>query len=109
MMLSENYRWNLISQFVKTKGLLSHQIETFDEFVENGISRVIHECDINLKTKDALCRYTFDEVYIPNPCIIKEDRSMRVMYPNEARHSDLTYSSPLFVNIKEQITHDTGR
>ena len=107
-MLSENYRWNLISQFVKTKGLLSHQNETFDEFIENGISRVIHECDINLKTKDALCRYTFDEVYIPNPCIIKEDRSMRVMYPNEARHSDLTYSSPLFVNIKEQITHDTG-
>ena len=49
-MLSENYRWNLISQFVKTKGLLSHQIETFDEFIENGISRVIHECDINLKT-----------------------------------------------------------
>ena len=61
-MLSENYRWNLISQFVKTKGLLSHQNETFDEFIENGISRVIHECDINLKKKDALCRYTFDEV-----------------------------------------------
>lgn len=107
-MLSENYRWNLISEFVKTKGLLSHQIETFDEFVENGISRVINECDINLKTKDAAFRYTFDEVHIPNPCIIKEDRSTRVMYPNEARHSDLTYASPLFVNIKEEVTNAEG-
>lgn len=105
-MLSENYRWNLISKFVETKGLLSHQIETFDEFIENGLQRVINECDINLKTKETTCRYTFDEVYIPNPCVIKEDRGMRTMYPNEARHSDLTYASPLFVNIKEEIINN---
>jgi len=102
-MLSENYRWNLISEYVKKKTLLSHQINTFDEFIHDGISRVINECDINLKTKDFTCKYSFDEVHIPPPCIIKEDRSTRMMYPNEARHSDLTYSSPLFVNIKEEI------
>jgi DNA-directed RNA polymerase II subunit RPB2 len=107
-MLSENYRWNLISEYVKKKTLLSHQINTFDEFIHDGISRVINECDINLKTKDFTCKYSFDEVHIPPPCIIKEDRSTRMMYPNEARHSDLTYSSPLFVNIKEEIINENG-
>lgn len=107
-MLSENYRWNLIDEYVKKKTLLSHQIDTFDEFIHDGISRVINECDINLKTKDFTCKYSFDEVHIPSPCIIKEDRSTRTMYPNEARHSDLTYSSPLFVNIKEEIITENG-
>ena len=107
-MLSENYRWNLIAEYAKKKTFLSHQIDTFDEFIQDGINRVINECDINLKTKDFSCKYSFDEVYIPPPCIIKEDRSMRLMYPNEARHSDLTYSSPLFVNVKEEITNENG-
>ena len=107
-MLSENYRWNLIAEYAKKKTLLSHQIETFDEFIQDGISRVINECDINLKTKDFCCKYSFDEVHIPPPCIIKEDRSTRLMFPNEARHSDLTYSSPLFVNIKEEIINESG-
>lgn len=107
-MLSENYRWNLINEYVKKKTLISHQIDTFDEFINNGISRVIEESDINVKTKDFSGRYSFSEVYIPNPSIIKEDRSTRVMFPNEARQSDLTYSSPLFVNIKEEIVNDAG-
>ena len=107
-MLSENKRWNLIDEYSKKKTFLSHQIDTFDEFIHDGINRVINECDINLKTKDFACKYSFDEVYIPSPCIIKEDRSVRLMYPNEARHSDLTYSSPLFVNIKEEIINETG-
>ena len=107
-MLSENYRWNLIAEFVKKKTLLSHQIDTFNDFIEDGINRVINECDINLKTKDFSCKYSFDEVYIPNPTIIKEDRTTRLMYPNEARHSDLTYASPLFVNIKEEIINQSG-
>jgi len=107
-MLSENYRWNLISEFVKKKTLLSHQIDTFNDFIEDGINRVINECDINLKTKDFTCKYSFDEVYIPHPTIIKEDRTTRLMYPNEARHSDLTYSSPLFVNVNEEIINQNG-
>ena len=107
-MLSENKRWNLIDEYSKKKTFLSHQIDTFDEFIHDGINRVINECDINLKTKDFSCKYSFDEVYIPSPCIIKEDRSVRLMYPNEARHSDLTYSSPLFVNIKEEIINENG-
>jgi len=107
-MLSENYRWNLVNDFVKRKTLVSHQIDTFDEFISGGINRVINECDINLNMKEFTCKYSFDEAYIPNPCIIKEDRSMRDMYPHEARQSDLTYSSPLFVNIREEITNESG-
>ena len=50
-MLSENYKWNLINDYVKKKSLISHQIDTFNDYLNNGIQRVIEECDINIVGK----------------------------------------------------------
>ena len=48
-------------------------------------------------------KYTvsFGDVYIPNPTILEEDRKVRKIFPSEARQKDLTYDSPIFVDIKE--------
>ena len=104
----ENYKWNLVNEYYKTKSLISHQVETFDDYIKNGIERVINECEIHLKTKDFKCYYSFNEVFIPKPIIIKEDRTVRVMYPSEARQSDLTYDVPIFVNIIEKVETETS-
>jgi len=104
----ENYKWNLVNEYYNTKSLISHQIETFDDYIKNGIERVINECEIHLKTKDFKCFYSFNEVFIPKPIIIKEDRTIRVMYPSEARQSDLTYDVPIFVNITEKVETETS-
>ena len=42
----------------------------------------------------------------PKPCIIDEDRSVRNMLPAEARQRDLTYDSPIFVNITETFLEE---
>jgi DNA-directed RNA polymerase beta subunit len=104
----ENYKWNLVNEYYKTKSLISHQVETFDDYIKNGIERVINECEIHLKTKDFKCSYSFNEVFIPKPTIIKEDRTVRIMYPSEARQSDLTYDVPIFVNITERVETESS-
>jgi len=102
-MLSENYKWNIINEFFKKKGFVSHQIDTFNDLLKNGIPRVITESDIVVNVSPTH-KYTvsFDNVYIPNPSIIEEDRTVRQMFPAEARQRDLTYDSPIFVNVIEK-------
>ena len=103
MSLSENHRWNILKDHFDTKGLVSHQIDTFDDYIINGIQRSVQEVDIKICQKDLNYRATFGDVYIPNPSIIEEDRKVREMFPSEARTRDLTYDSPIFVDIKEEI------
>ncbi len=89
MSLSENYKWNIANEFFKKKGFVSHQIDTFDDYIHNGIQRVVSETDVVVNISSTQ-RYTvsFDDVYIPNPSIIEEDRTVRPMYPPEARIRD---------------------
>ena len=102
-MISENYKWNIINEFFKKKGFISHQIDTFNDYINNGIQRVITESDIVTNISPTQ-KYTvsFDNIYIPKPSIIEEDRTVRPMFPSEARQRDLTYDSPIFVDVIEK-------
>ena len=102
-MLSENYKWNIINEFFKKKGFVSHQIETSDDYINNGIPRVVAESDIVVQLNPTQ-KYTvsFENVFIPPPSIIEEDRTVRPLFPSEARQRDLTYDSPIFVDVIEK-------
>lgn len=101
--LTENYKWNIMNEFFKEKGFVSHQLDTFNDYLSNGIERVVSENDIVIN-QSSTQKYTvsFSDVYIPNPSTIEEDRTVRNMFPAEARQRDLTYDSPIFVNITEK-------
>jgi DNA-directed RNA polymerase beta subunit len=102
--LSENYVWNILRDYFETEGFVSHQIQTFDDYLKNGIPRVVQESDIVINQKDLKYRVSFGEVYIPTPQIMDEkNRKLRNLYPYEARIKDLNYDSPIFVNITEYI------
>lgn len=104
--LSEERRRDIIRNYYNQKTLVSHQIEPFNDFINNGIERIIHECDINITQKDWKYNVSFDEVFIPSPIIVEEDRTVRKMYPMEARRRDLTYDAPIFVNVIENYEAD---
>lgn len=104
-MLSENYKWNIINSFFQKKGFVSHQIDTFNDYLTNGIQSVVNEVDIKVDQPEQKYKYSisFGQIYIPNPSIIEEDRTVRQMLPKEARQRDLTYDAPIFVDIIETI------
>ena len=43
------------------------------------------------------------DIIIDNPYIIEENRKIRYITPNEARLRDLTYDSPISLNITEKL------
>ena len=101
--LSENYRWNILEDYFKRNGIVQHQINTFDDFINSGIERVVKETDIKIDQKEMNYKVSFGDVYIPSPNIIEEDRKVRKMFPNEARLRDLNYDSPIFVDVREEL------
>jgi DNA-directed RNA polymerase II subunit RPB2 len=107
-MLSEKHRWNIISDNFKKKGFVHHQIDSFNHFINTGISKIFTEepplVIKNIEEKESYeYTVTFSNSYIPSPTIIEESRKLRGVFPSEVRQRDLTYDSPIYVDIKTEL------
>ena len=100
--ISEKYRFEVLKNYFEEKGIVRHQLDTFNDFLNNGIQRVVQESDIVIETKEQKYTVSFGDIYIPNPGVIEDNRSIREIFPNECRMRDLTYDSPIFVDIIEK-------
>lgn len=58
------------------------------------------------KDNDEVTRYEikFGQIYLSRPTLTEADGSVTPMFPNEARLRNLTYSSPLFVDIEKSVS-----
>ena len=50
--LSEKYRFEILKNYFDDKGIIRHQIDTFNDFLNNGIQRVVKETDIIINSKE---------------------------------------------------------
>ena len=105
-MSSEQQCWDILGNHFKSKGFVEHQISSFNKFLTSDIAKVITEeppivIEADKKTSKIYKKYTilFSNVHIPSPTVIEEDRTLRGFTPCEARQRDLTYDSPIYVNI----------
>lgn len=95
----------IISVFLKEKGFVSHQIDSYNDFVQNGIQRILTESGpieitrANEKGEPVQYVITFGQIYVHKPVIKEHDGSTNIMYPQEARHRNLTYHSSLYCDI----------
>jgi DNA-directed RNA polymerase beta subunit/intein/homing endonuclease len=113
-MMSEEHTWNILEDHFKTKGFVHHQTESFDEFVNVGIHKIItEEPEICITTKGSKgtvsyskYRVSFSNVYVPKPTVTEDTRVLRSFYPSEARQRDLTYDSPIYATVTETLEID---
>ena len=109
-MITEEQCWKILGNNFKTKGFVHHQVESFDNFINVGLATIITDeppIIIHPKTKEEkdknllFNKYSvqFSDVYIPNPTVIEEDRTLRGFNPSEARQRDLTYDSPIYATV----------
>lgn len=109
MPISEQHSWNILGDHFKRKGFVHHQTESFDNFINAGIAKIItEEPDILITCKPTdkdrkfnSYRVSFSDVYVPKPTVIEESREMRQFFPSEARIRDLTYDSPIYASVTE--------
>ncbi len=90
----------LIKAFEEERGWVNFQIEAFNSFIEFGIQNIIDEIGtVNLTPEEGSFSLKFGKVFVGKPIGKEADGSTRVIYPNEARIRNLTYSAPLWVTI----------
>jgi DNA-directed RNA polymerase II subunit RPB2 len=93
--------WIVISSYFEEKGLVRQQLDSFDEFIQMSVQRIVTEASaIDLiaesqhRTMEAETptRYQvkFDQIYLSKPTHWEKDGAPVPMMPNEARLRNLT-------------------
>ena len=109
--------WTVISSFFDTKGLVSQQLDSFDEFVSTTMQELVEENSLLTLDQNApqsedesdpimLRRYEikFGTVLLSRPAMTEGDGSTSAMLPQEARLRNLTYSSPLYLEMTKKVS-----
>ncbi|GJJ09697.1 DNA-dependent RNA polymerase II [Clathrus columnatus] len=106
--------WTVISAFFAEKGLVRQQLDSFDEFVQNTMQELVDENSHLILDQadqhtghdtDMTRRYEieFGQIYLSRPTVTEADGSVVPVFPQEARLRNLTYSAPLYIEMKKRI------
>lgn len=113
--------WTVISSFFESKGLVSQQLDSFDEFVMTTMQELVEENahlildQNNPAAMDdetiAARRYEikFGTILLSRPAMTEGDGTTSMMLPQEARLRNLTYSSPLYIEMSYNVTKAVER
>ncbi|GAH41904.1 unnamed protein product, partial [marine sediment metagenome] len=99
--------WVVMRAFFEETKLVHQHLDSYNDFIGNKLQRIITEVgkiqpDIHNRTaKRPLSQFylRLGQLTIESPSIREADGSKKPIYPNEARVRDLTYSSPLFLEM----------
>lgn len=123
-MEKENISWKLIDKYFKENpnNLVSHHLESYNEFLRNGIRRIFHEnnpirfieredetnengrrneCLLYLGGKDG------SKIYYGKP-VIYDDHNAHFMFPNDARLRNMTYGVTIHYDVDVEFIYYNG-
>ncbi len=90
-------RWALVERFVKDRGLASHQIRSFNDFIEKRLPKIVEEFKV-VETEIKGLKIVLEKIEVGLPRIKESDGSESPIYPMEARLRNVTYAAPLKLN-----------
>lgn len=103
--------WEVVTSFFDEKGIVSHQLESYDDFIFNGIPRIIDgvlPLNFHIEEKkngestgrSRMINIKFGQVYFNKPDVEIEGEIMR-LYPNMARVRKLNYCSTMYIDVSK--------
>jgi DNA-directed RNA polymerase beta subunit len=107
----------LLKSYVDTNGFVKKiQIESYDDFVTNGIQQIIDESEpivLSFKQESSDAEETkylikFGQIELMQPTLKENDGTQTLMYPNLCRVRNLSYMSAINCNIHSTITRPDG-
>ncbi|MBI2136921.1 DNA-directed RNA polymerase subunit B'' [Candidatus Woesearchaeota archaeon] len=97
----------LISKFFSEQSFVRSDIESFNQFIDVELPRIIEE---NREIEPTIIppnvddfKIRFDKIRVTKPEIIEADGSKRLVFPTEARLRKLTYSAPVYITVSAHI------
>ena len=105
--MNDKHIWAIIKDHFTQKGPAFIQLDSYNDFVTRGINEIINkEPVLVIEQKDQTYSIAFSDPHFAKPCVIEEDRKMRLISPNEARNRDFNYDSAFSIDITETITRE---
>lgn len=106
-MIKSHPQWeNILDSYFKSNGFVKQQLESYNEFVEYDIQKILNEMgpiEINTNSEsrggEMLYTITFGKISLKKPVIREHDGTTNILYPQEARNRSLTYHSALYCDI----------
>jgi len=105
--------WQVIRSYFEEKGLVSQQIDSYDEFVGSTIQQVVSDngrviLDQNNPPGEPgivkrRWEIKFGKVALAPPMYTENDGTTSPLWPQVARLRNLTYASPLFIEMKTSV------
>ena len=107
-----------INEIIVKEHLVNHLIESFNNFIDINIPEIISQCSPQIIQYDfvpELNKYKkeihiyFEDHFLEEPTIYENDGSYKIMTPSVARARQLTYSSPLYINLRIKSITKSGK
>ncbi|MEK6916998.1 MAG: DNA-directed RNA polymerase subunit B'' [Nanoarchaeota archaeon] len=102
-----NKRSILIKKYFEEVSLISSDIESFNNFIEFELQKIVDENGTILPT---IIPHTIDEfkikfgkITIGKPELTEADGSKRPIYPLEARLRKISYAAPLYIEVSAHV------
>ncbi len=101
----------LLQAFFKEKGLVRQHLDSYNDFVENGLQQIIDEIgEIEIEVPENPYKIKLGQLWIidpqsriSGPYTTEVDGTKHEIYPMEARFRNLTYAAPLALEMTPVI------
>lgn len=108
---SENSIWYLIRSYYQRYGMVRHQIESFNNFIQHLLPHIVQESsEFRVKQGDNEEHVvTICNLSVERPTVTDADGSERILEPHMARLRNLTYSGSVMVDVVHDIYRNGQR
>ncbi len=100
-------RWVLIESMVKELGLVRQHLDSYNEFIQNGMQNVVKEIG-SIKPEIPNYYVKINKIDMDPPNIREADGSLNNIFPSEARIRNLTYTAPLYLDMTPIRVDEAG-
>jgi DNA-directed RNA polymerase III subunit RPC2 len=94
-------KWRLLPEFLKVRGLVKQHIDSYDNFINSEIKKIVAAEGNNEIRSDVNRKFfmRYENIYLGKPAV-EQDAITYAVTPHECRLRDMTYSAPIYVDVR---------
>ena len=98
MTISSNKYWTVIQDMLTREGISKQHLNSFDEFLENGLQEIINEVGaIDIENAEYPYKIQLGKIKLQRPRMTELDGSITNITPAEARLRNVSYVAPFML------------
>ncbi len=94
-------RWLVIQNILTVEGIARQHLNSYNEFIKRGMQSIVDEVgEVEIESPNGNYKIKLGKIEIGRPRVIEYDGSENYIQPREARLRNLSYSAPLYLEMK---------